>query len=66
MGVLSGIGFELELILLQPAKVSIKLMVTVSLKVESARIINILISFLSFLFAFHASFTPNAKVQLVI
>ena len=45
MGVLSGIGFELELILLQPAKVSIKLMVTVSLKVESARIINILISF---------------------
>ena len=65
MGVLSGIGFELELILLQPAKASIKLMVTVSLKVESARIINILISFLSFIFALNASFKQKANVLSV-
>ena len=65
MGVLSGIGFELELILLQPAKVSIKLMVTVSLKVESARIINILISFLSFILALNASFKQKANVLFV-
>jgi len=65
MGVLSGIGFELELILLQPAKASVKLMVIESLKVESARIINILISFLSFIFALNASFKQKANVLFV-
>ena len=65
---LSGIGLELELglILLQPAKPSVKVMVSDRARVEgfnkdsqdfaSALILNILISFLSFIFALNASF----------
>ena len=65
MGVLSGLGFELVLILFNTAKVRLKFIVTLSLKVESARIINILISFLSFIFALNASFKQKANVLFV-
>jgi len=66
---LSGIGFELELILLQPTTPSIR--VRDRARVEgfnkdgqdfaSTLILNILISFLSFIFALNASFKQKAN-----